>query len=258
MRLSITSASCESSETRPPKFLQEHELIELMDVNRIGTDASMAAHVNNIVDRQYVVLCDESGVPLRPPRPPRPGKPRPPRQIGRYLVPTSLGTSLLDLFGIVDCEYEKSAEVGIAERGSPALLARPRIRALMEKEVRLIANGDLNKTECLDKNLAWFEARFREFESSLSRNRLDRFSLSLQPVKASLNYWRRLNAFEPLPQMQEQTRSAGAKKATKGRGSNRLKKGVTKRGRRQPQNRGKPSPSKGQKRQRVKQSQFSE
>merc|ERR1712190_635674 len=55
--------------TRPPKFLQEHELIERMDEARIGTDASMSGHVANVVDRGYVVVVDETGQPIRPPRP---------------------------------------------------------------------------------------------------------------------------------------------------------------------------------------------
>jgi DNA topoisomerase IA len=63
--LSISKAVVEEGVTKPPKFSQEHELILLMDENRIGTDASMAVHVSNIIDRGCVVLCDETGVPLR-------------------------------------------------------------------------------------------------------------------------------------------------------------------------------------------------
>merc|ERR1712190_599562 len=79
--------------TRPPKFLQEHELIERMDEAKIGTDASMSGHVANVIDRGYVVVTDETGQPLRPFRP---GSKRP-RQIGRYLVPTPLGIGLIDM-----------------------------------------------------------------------------------------------------------------------------------------------------------------
>ena len=40
--------------TSSPKYLTEPELIALMDVNGIGTDATMADHIEKIVDRQYV------------------------------------------------------------------------------------------------------------------------------------------------------------------------------------------------------------
>lgn len=40
--------------TTSPKYLTEPELIALMDVNGIGTDATMADHIEKIVERQYV------------------------------------------------------------------------------------------------------------------------------------------------------------------------------------------------------------
>lgn len=86
-----------------------------MDENRIGTDASMAVHVTNIIDLGYVILCDETGVPLRQHLRRRPGQKPMRRQIGRYMVPTSLGMNLIQLFG------DSSNEV------FPALLAKPAI-----------------------------------------------------------------------------------------------------------------------------------
>ena len=190
MKLPIANARVEACQTRPPGFLQEHELIELMDKNRIGTDASMATHVTNIVERGYVTLTDEVGDLLRPPRPPRPGQKQLPRQIGRYLVPTSLGISLVDLF-----DRDNSSE----NEESPALLSRPSIRAQMEEEVRQIAIGKLDKAESLDKNLAWFEARYNELEESLSRERTQEFGRALVAIKESLRYWQKLGAFEDRP-----------------------------------------------------------
>jgi DNA topoisomerase-3 len=40
--------------TSAPHYLTEPELIGLMDANGIGTDATMADHIEKIVDRQYV------------------------------------------------------------------------------------------------------------------------------------------------------------------------------------------------------------
>jgi DNA topoisomerase-3 len=187
--LFVSTATMENSKTRSPKFLQEHELILLMDEHRIGTDASMAAHVNNIVDRGYVQLCDETGVPLRPPRPPRPGKKSPPRQIGRYMVPTALGIGLLDLFGQIEEESTKDV---------PAMLSKPTIRRQMEEEVKQIAIGKLDKNECLKRNLRWFQTRHEELSHTLSRDRISDFGYGLSRTRDTLRYWRRLGAFEPI------------------------------------------------------------
>ena len=208
MTLSLSDARSEACSTKPPRFLQEHDLIELMDKNRIGTDASMATHVTNIVDRGYVELCDESGEPLRPYRPPRPGQKSPPRQVGRYLVPTSLGIGLMDLFG------NSCADEDPANNFSPAMLSRPAIRAQMEEEVKQIAVGKLDKEECLERNLSWFEDRYNEFEQSLSKARLDDFARSLCTSNESRRYWRKLGAFEP----SKQTTNEKRKNVPKGSG----------------------------------------
>ena len=189
MEFVVTGAESVSRETKPPRFLQEHELVQLMDHNRIGTDASMATHISNIVDRGYVILCDETGLPLRPPRPPRPGQPRPPR---RYMVPTSLGMSLIDLF------HDNANTKGMAHiDDSLALLAKPAIRAQMEEEVKQIANGTMSKEDCLNKNLSWFEAKYHELFAALSKERINQFGRSLCKTEESLMRWRRLGAFEP-------------------------------------------------------------
>lgn len=187
MRLLMHKIRSEKKRTRPPAFLQEHELIELMDQNGVGTDASMATHVNNIVDRGYVVLCDETGVPLRHPRPGQP------RQTGRYLVPTPLGMALMHLLG--DDASSSSAETTNAN--GVALLARPAIRARMESECKLIAEGKMDKDTCLQSNLAWFRTRYQQLADSLTHDFLkDNFAPKLCPLKDALQYWRRRRAFE--------------------------------------------------------------
>jgi hypothetical protein len=126
--LRVTRATVEERKQRPPKFLQEYELIREMDTKGIGTgkavdnctqymrhddvkstqtcyliippsyahlDASMAVHVSNIVDREYVVMCDETGTPLRPPLPPGKRKQSLPRQVG------SAYTTRLESVGII-------------------------------------------------------------------------------------------------------------------------------------------------------------
>merc|ERR1719291_919503 len=66
----------------------------------------------------------------------------------------------------------------------------------MEEEVRQIATGAFDKEFCLEKNLGWFEERYRELEIGLTRQRLNEFGQSLYQMKNSINYWRKLGAFE--------------------------------------------------------------
>ena len=148
----------------------------------------MAVHVSNIVDREYVILCDETGTPLRPPLPPGKRKQNLPNQIGRYLVPTPLGSSLLNIFGHdsvqPDCE-------------SPAHLSHPSIRKQMEEEVKQIARREIEKDACVDDNLDWFSKRYDELERTLTRDRVLEFGEELTNTKQYLSYLTRLDAFEP-------------------------------------------------------------
>jgi len=47
--------------TSPPGYLTEADLIALMDANGIGTDATMAEHIEKIQERQYVMTIDRPG-----------------------------------------------------------------------------------------------------------------------------------------------------------------------------------------------------
>merc|ERR1719230_1581409 len=109
----VKSIGIGSHKTKPPPYLSESDLLSLMEKHGIGTDASMATHINNICERNYVTLAE-----------------------GRRLVPTKLGIALVHGYQTVDNE-----------------LVVPKVRANMEKACTLVAEGkariDLVTDHCL-------------------------------------------------------------------------------------------------------------
>lgn len=79
--------------------MTESELIALMEKHGIGTDASMAVHINNISEREYVKIVGS-----------------------RRLMPTNLGLSLIKGYNDIDKD-----------------LSAPELRSGIEKSVSLIA-----------------------------------------------------------------------------------------------------------------------
>lgn len=88
-----------SGMTSPPDYLTESELISLMEQHGIGTDASMATHINNICERNYVEVGSN-----------------------RKLKPTELGTNLVHGYKSIDPE-----------------LVAPNLRGNIERSCDLIA-----------------------------------------------------------------------------------------------------------------------
>eukprot|EP00931_Biecheleriopsis_adriatica_P029828 TRINITY_DN17646_c0_g1_i1.p1 TRINITY_DN17646_c0_g1~~TRINITY_DN17646_c0_g1_i1.p1 ORF type:complete len:1244 (+),score=266.91 TRINITY_DN17646_c0_g1_i1:58-3789(+) len=157
--------------TKPPDYLKESELVALMDKNGIGTDASIPQHMQNVVDRHYVMICGpagedgEKGVVISKggkgkgkgkkgkgkTQKGEDGKP-----VSRHMVPTPMGLSLLAAFEELDSQ-----------------LCRPPIRAFMEKQVAQIAEGILERSEVTDQNLDLFHSKFLNFREHIGR--LERF-----------------------------------------------------------------------------------
>jgi len=53
--LNATEITLESSRTNPPKSLSESDLIQKMDKNGIGTDATIHEHIKTVQERGYAV-----------------------------------------------------------------------------------------------------------------------------------------------------------------------------------------------------------
>ncbi len=60
-RFEPTEAMMTEGKTSPPGYLTEADLIALMDANGIGTDATMAEHIEKIQERQYARTVERGG-----------------------------------------------------------------------------------------------------------------------------------------------------------------------------------------------------
>ena len=56
-----TEAMMNEGSTTAPSYLTESDLIALMDANGIGTDATMAEHIQKIQEREYVIVRQAGG-----------------------------------------------------------------------------------------------------------------------------------------------------------------------------------------------------
>jgi len=194
----IKSIKLEDDWTKPPSYLKEADLIGMMDANGIGTDASIPTHVNTVQERQYVDVCDAEGNVIDDDEESSGNKGRDNGGGGnggkksetysqrkgkggkggdrwndgkgkggskgglkggssshdRFMVPTPFGVALIDgMESIV-----------------PAVV-RPQIRAKMEKQVSLIAEGKEKKESVVVSNLAVFYDKYLQFSTRIGEIR---------------------------------------------------------------------------------------
>lgn len=114
--------------TEAPGYLTEADLIEQMEKNGIGTDASIPTHISNIIDRNYVVV----------------------KEPGRKLVPTQLGHALVKGYCEIDPE-----------------LVLPQVRSNIEKSCELIAQGRADFNKVVGHVQKIFKDKFNYFKLSV-------------------------------------------------------------------------------------------
>ncbi|KAH8894774.1 prokaryotic type I DNA topoisomerase [Thozetella sp. PMI_491] len=169
-RFEPTEAVITEGKTAAPSYLTEADLIALMDVNGIGTDATMAEHIEKIQQRQYARAVDRgrgganqgSDGEVENAAPParggrggnRGGRGRGGRGGGsgggrgggvKEFIPTSLGVALIE--GFDRMHFETS-------------LSKPFLRKEMELQMKAICEGRTTKQDVLRQSLSKYRQVF--------------------------------------------------------------------------------------------------
>ncbi|KAK6202326.1 DNA topoisomerase [Scheffersomyces amazonensis] len=112
--LPITGGIIKEGKTTAPNYMTETELIALMDANGIGTDATIAEHIDKIINRGYVVK---------------------EKKKGEIIVPSPLGMGLIEGFDGMDFDNIS--------------LSKPFLRKRLETSLQQIVDGTTTKDEVL-------------------------------------------------------------------------------------------------------------
>ena len=111
-------------------YITEAELIEEMEKNHIGTDASMSVHIANIVHRGYVRIDDNK----------------------RMLIPTKLGKALIEALEAVEPD-----------------IVLPKNRAKIEEFVSNLAEGKKEYDEVLNYALEFYKKKYYSVSSQIKK-----------------------------------------------------------------------------------------
>lgn len=179
-RFEPTEAMMADGKTTKPNYLTEADLIALMDANGIGTDATMAEHIEKIKQRQYVRTVlrggDGGDGDEEPDEAPagRGGRGRGRGRGGRgnrggrggaaargggggrggvrEFIPTSLGVALIQGFDRMQFEHS---------------LGKPFLRKEMELQMKAICEGRMTKQSVLMESVERYRRVFHQSKAEL-------------------------------------------------------------------------------------------
>ena len=158
-----TEAKITEGKTTPPNYLTEPELIALMDANGIGTDATMAEHINKIKERQYVAARPRTGGighnetegggrggrgGVRGARAGR-GRTAASNTGVQEFIPTRLGVALVEGYDNV-----------VAGLTNCPSLSKPHLRKEMEQRMRDICSGTRTRMDVVEQSLDMYRGVF--------------------------------------------------------------------------------------------------
>lgn len=130
MKFELASVEIDEGFTEAPDYLTESDLIGLMEKHSIGTDASMASHIHNICERNFVSVCGQK----------------------RRLVPSSLGLCLINSYYEIDKELVTSD-----------------LRGKIEGWVNEIATGKRKFDDVIKEVVNIFKKKFIYFTENISK-----------------------------------------------------------------------------------------
>ncbi|KAF3924116.1 Helicase [Dactylellina cionopaga] len=151
-RFAPNEVTMHDGKTTAPGYLTEPELIALMDANGIGTDATMAEHIEKIQSREYVFSVSKgsrSGASASGGGSSRgrgrggratAGNARGKESAGgnNIFVPSNLGVALVEAYDMI---------------ASDMSLSKPFLRKEMELNMKRICNGELSKEVVVHQSL---------------------------------------------------------------------------------------------------------
>ncbi|EJW03513.1 hypothetical protein EDEG_00195 [Edhazardia aedis USNM 41457] len=123
----------DEGKTKPPDYLTEPDLINLMDKNGIGTDATIAEHIHKIQDRNYC------------------------KKKGKFFIATNLGKGLILGF----------RQIGLIK------MTNPKLRSSLEKSLCAISVGECIKGDVLARELAIYENIYDVLNSKIDQVHLN-------------------------------------------------------------------------------------
>lgn len=123
--IKLYSAEVKAGKTQAPNLMTETELIGLMDANGIGTDATIANHIEMIFTREYIT--------------------KQTKQRKQVLVPTVLGMGLVEGFEKINLNNS---------------LTKPFLRKSMEDELKKICEGSKTKIQVVESMVNLYRDSF--------------------------------------------------------------------------------------------------
>ena len=132
-----TEANMTDGKTTAPGYLTEPELIGLMDANGIGTDATMAEHIQKIQDRAYVATQPRGGGG---------------RNAVQEFIPTVLGCGLIE---------------GYDKIGLDVSVSKPFLRKEMELKMKAICEGRQSRMQVVQESLEQYREVFAKTQRDI-------------------------------------------------------------------------------------------
>jgi DNA topoisomerase-3 len=115
--------------TTPPPLLKEPDLVALMDKNGIGTDATIAEHINKIQERKYAVID------------------------GLEFKPTTLGEAIIAGYNFIGLR----------------ILSQPNLRAKTESDMKDITSQKKDKNQVLSENIQMYRVIFQGINAEAAK-----------------------------------------------------------------------------------------